>query len=98
MTRSHEASKTVKCQSAAEDNDRRKAYSQLARDNLAAARGKQKYHADKKRRKLELDEGDLVMLRTGALSLFNRASIPKKWRKKWIGPLLVEKKMGPVTY
>ena len=38
------------------------------------------------------------MLRTEALNLFNRASLPKKWRKKWIGPLLVEKKMGLVTY
>ena len=91
MTRSHEASKTVKL--SANPQRRIMIEERLTRSLLATIlqlrAANKKYHADKKRRKLEFDEGDLVMLRSEALNLFNSASSPKKWRKKWIGPLLI---------
>ncbi len=38
------------------------------------------------------------MLRTDALQLSNRSTLPKKRGAKYVGPLEIKKVMGPVTY
>lgn len=88
----------IKNQKAADYVERIAAYKRIARDKIAEARSSQKYYADKKRRPVAFKEGDLVMLRSETLDTFNRSTLPKKWRPKYLGPLKVIKVMGPVTY
>lgn len=89
---------STQSQEAFDDLERRTAYRQLARDNLANARARQKYHADKRRSHVEFDVGDLVMLNIESLDIAKRADIPKKWCTKYLGPFSVKEKKGPVTY
>ncbi|CDF41288.1 unnamed protein product [Chondrus crispus] len=55
---------TIQCAGAIETSERRKAFNQIAKEDLANARARQKFYADKTRVDLRFNEGDLVMLRT----------------------------------
>ena len=88
MTRALEKC-SVQCQSAVEYVARIDMFKRIARDNLAAAQARQKQLADRSRRPLSFEEGDLVLLRSNELSAFTRADLPTKWRPKYLGPLRV---------
>jgi len=88
----------TKCQRAFDAMERRNSFAQLARDNLADARARQKFYADQHRRDVAFKVGDLVMLRTDGFDIQNRADLPKKWQPKYLGPLAVKEVMGAVDY
>lgn len=54
----------VKCQAACDMVDRRRAFQQLAKDNLVNAVTRQTFNANKRRRDESFKVGDLVLLRT----------------------------------
>lgn len=64
-----------------------------ARRFLQAAQDRAKAYADKSRREVTYEVGDLVLLSTKNLSL----SGPKKFRPKWVGPFPVEAMINPVA-
>lgn len=74
----------VQCQSSIDMTERRKAYRQLAKDNLAIARAKQKHYADQHRRKQAFNVGDWVLLRADALDYSRGRNLPKKWQPKYL--------------
>lgn len=80
------------------DVERKKAYTHIARDNLAAARSKQKFRVDKKRKDVQYSQGDWLMLHIEALQLSYHSHLPRKWRAKCVGPLAITKVMGSVNY
>lgn len=88
----------VQCQAAVNFVERREAYKRVARDNIARSRANQKHYADKHRRVVTFNVGDLVMLRTEFLETFKRSNLPAKWRPKFMGPLSVIEVVSPVTY
>ena len=88
----------VKCQSSFDAVERRKAYSRIARDNLALARAKQKFYADQHRREVSFAAGDWVMLRSDVIDGSRRTDLPKKWQAKYLGPFEVKEVRGPVNY
>ena len=87
---------TTKCQAAIDAVAHRKTCVQLARENLANAIARQKFYADKKRRRVTFKVGDLVCLRVEGIGVSTRADLPKKWRPKYMGPFSVLEVMGPV--
>lgn len=86
------------CQQSADFAARRDAFQIVARDNLAAARARQKFYADEKRREVTFKVGDLVMLSKKGLGVSKRADLPSKWQPKYLGRLTITEVMGPVTY
>ncbi len=88
----------VRGKEAVEDSDRRQAYQTLARENILLAQQKQKYYADKHRRDVSFEVGDLVLLNIEGLDVTTRADLPDKWCAKFLRPLSVLEVLGPVTY
>ena len=89
---------SLHCKAAIDYSTCRKIFQRLAQDNIAQARADQKYYADKSRRQVRFQKGDWVMLRSEALDVYKRSTLPEKWRPKYLGSLEIKKVMGPVTY
>jgi hypothetical protein len=69
------------------------------RTNLLAAQERQKYWADKKRRALSFDVGDMVMISTTNIKLKGlKGPGHKKFLPKFIGPFPITKIIGKVAY
>ena len=66
------------------------------RSHLARAADYAAQYTSAKRRALEFDEGDLVMLATTNLPL--PAPLSRKLAAKWIGPLRVLARVGAMAY
>lgn len=88
----------VPCQSSFDVVENRKAYSQAAPHNLSMAHARQKFYADRNRCDVSFKVYELVMLGTSSLDAVNRAKLPKKWQRKYLGPFYVTEVTGPVTY
>ena len=68
----------------------------LARQNMEAARQRQKHYADQHRIPVAFEPGDEVMLNTQHLTV---TSVPsKKLFPRWLGPMTVDKCIGPNAY
>ena len=67
-----------------------------AKLNLRAAQDRQKSYADKGRRELTFNIGDLVLLKTKNLKL--KTTGKRKLLPRWIGPFPVVKVIGSVAY
>ncbi|GJX27422.1 putative reverse transcriptase domain-containing protein [Tanacetum coccineum] len=68
------------------------------RDRMQAARDRQKSYADKRRRPLEFEVGDKVMLKVApwkGIMLFGKC---RKLNPHYIGPFRIIKRIGPVAY
>lgn len=68
-----------------------------ARLCLKAAQDRQKAYADTKRREVEYQVGDLVLLSTKNIRLKKTQEMARKLMPKWIGPLKVLAQVGPVA-
>lgn len=88
----------IQCKSAYDVVQRPEAYTRLVKDHLSVARAKQKQDADRHRRDVTCNVGDLVLLRTDSLNIARRADLPEIWQTKIFGQLLIIEVMGPVTY
>ena len=64
----------------------------IARQNIQSAQERQRVYANRRRRDVTFSPGDKVML--------NARRLPgwQKMRQPWIGPFVVERVKGPVTY
>lgn len=89
---------TVQCQSSFNFIEKQESYRKLARDSLAAAQSKQKYYADQHRKHVEYKVGEWVMLRVDNNNLKSNSTLPQKWQPKYLGPVEILQKLGPVTY
>ena len=67
-----------------------------ARDSLAAAQARMKNNADPKRKDIELAVGDEFLLNTRNLRLKLQGT--RKFIPRFIGPYLIKKKVGRVSY
>jgi len=65
---------------------------------MRAAQSRQKSYADRRRTKLEFQEGEHVFLRVVPTTGVGRVMKPKKLSPKFIGPYQILKRVGPVAY
>ncbi|GJX76298.1 putative reverse transcriptase domain-containing protein [Tanacetum coccineum] len=68
------------------------------RDRMQAARDRQKSYADKRRRPLEFEVGDKVMLRVAPWKGVIRFGKRGKLYPRYIGPFQIIERIGPVAY
>ena len=68
---------------------------QNARNSIERAQLHQKKYADKKRREIEFEEGDQVLL--SSINLPLRQGVAK-FRTRWLGPFEIIKKLSPTAY
>ncbi|GJV43713.1 putative reverse transcriptase domain-containing protein [Tanacetum coccineum] len=68
------------------------------RDRMQAARDRQKSYADKRRRPLEFEVGDKVMLKVAPWKGVVRFGKRGKLNPRYIGPFLIIERIGPVAY
>ncbi|GKD66464.1 hypothetical protein Tco_1308572 [Tanacetum coccineum] len=68
------------------------------RDRMQAARDRQKSYADKRRRPLEFEVGDKVMLKVAPWKGVMRFGKRGKLNPRYIGPFRIIERIGPVTY
>src|SRR6266540_3590485 len=68
------------------------------RENLKAAQSRQKSYADNRRRDLEFQEGDYVYLKVSPIRGTRRFQIRGKLAPWYIGPFMINKKVGAVAY
>ncbi|GJR76918.1 putative reverse transcriptase domain-containing protein [Tanacetum coccineum] len=68
------------------------------RDRMQAARDRQKSYADKRRRPLEFEVGDKVMLKVAPWKGVMRLGKHGKLNPRYIGPFRIIEKIGPVAY
>ncbi|KAK1411670.1 hypothetical protein QVD17_38227 [Tagetes erecta] len=68
------------------------------RDNLLAARNRQKYYADKKRKPMEYKVGDLVLLKVSPWKGVVRFGKKGKLAPRYVGPFKVLERVGKVAY
>ncbi|KAK1414436.1 hypothetical protein QVD17_30180 [Tagetes erecta] len=68
------------------------------RDNLLAARNRQKYYADKRRKPMEYNVGDLVLLKVSPWKGVFRFGKKGKLAPRYVGPFKVLKRVGKVAY
>jgi hypothetical protein len=68
------------------------------RENLRTAQSRQKSYADTRRRLLEFKEGDHVYLKVSLIRGMRRFNVKGKLSPRFIGPFLILKRVGEVTY
>ena len=68
------------------------------RDRLQAARDRQKSYADQRRKPLEFQVGDKVMLKVSPWKGVIRFGKRGKLNPRYIGPFLILERIGPVAY
>ncbi|GJS64747.1 putative reverse transcriptase domain-containing protein [Tanacetum coccineum] len=68
------------------------------RDRMQAARDRQKSYADKRRRPLEFEVGDKVMLKVAPWKDVMRFGKHGKLNPRYIGPFRIIERIGPVAY
>ncbi|GJR25250.1 putative reverse transcriptase domain-containing protein [Tanacetum coccineum] len=68
------------------------------RDRMQAARDRQKSYADKRRRPLEFEVGDKVMLKVAPWKGVMRFGKRGKLNPRYIGPFRILERIGPVAY
>jgi len=68
-----------------------------ARSSIEKAQKQQKHHYDKRHKRIQFQQGDLVLLRTHILS-DKQKKITKKFACKWTGPYVITKCCSPLTY
>ncbi|GKD48229.1 putative reverse transcriptase domain-containing protein [Tanacetum coccineum] len=68
------------------------------RDRMQAARDRQKSYADKRRRPLEFEVGDKVMLKVAPWKGVIRFGTHGKLNPHYIGPFQILERIGPVAY
>ncbi|GJS89397.1 putative reverse transcriptase domain-containing protein [Tanacetum coccineum] len=68
------------------------------RDRMQAARDRQKSYADKRRRPLEFEVGDKVMLKVAPCKGVMRFGKRGKLNPRYIGPFRIIERIGPVAY
>ncbi|GKB45029.1 putative reverse transcriptase domain-containing protein [Tanacetum coccineum] len=68
------------------------------RDRMQAARDRQKSYADKRRRPLEFEVGDKVMLKVAPWKGVVRFGKRGKLNPRYIGPFRIIERIGPVAY
>ncbi|KAD1573174.1 hypothetical protein E3N88_42603 [Mikania micrantha] len=68
------------------------------RNRMAAARDRQKSYADKRRKPLEFQVGDRVLLKVSPWKGVIRFGKRGKLNPRYIGPLEITKRIGPVAY
>ncbi|GJT55287.1 hypothetical protein Tco_0990341 [Tanacetum coccineum] len=68
------------------------------RDRMQAARDRQKSYADKRRRPLEFEVGDKVMLKVAPWKGVIRFGKRGKLNPRYIGPFQIIERIGPVAY
>ncbi|GKC19521.1 reverse transcriptase domain-containing protein [Tanacetum coccineum] len=68
------------------------------RDRMQAARDRQKSYADKRRRPLEFEVGDKVMLKVAPWKGVMRFGKRGKLNPRYIGPFRIIERIGPVAY
>ncbi|KAD4586096.1 hypothetical protein E3N88_23697 [Mikania micrantha] len=68
------------------------------RKRMAAARDRQKSYADKRRKPLEFQVGDRVLLKVSPWKGVIRFGKRGKLNPRYIGPFEITKRIGPVTY
>ncbi|KAD4888768.1 hypothetical protein E3N88_20841 [Mikania micrantha] len=70
----------------------------LIRDNLLAARSRQKSYADKRRKSLEFQVGDMVLLKVSPWKGVIRFGKKGKLAPRYVGPFKVLERIGKVAY
>jgi hypothetical protein len=70
----------------------------MIRENLRIAQSRQKSYADTWRRLLEFKEGDHVYLKVSPIRGMRRFKVKGKLSPSFIGPFLILKRVGEVTY
>ncbi|KAK1408323.1 hypothetical protein QVD17_39992 [Tagetes erecta] len=68
------------------------------RDNLLAARSRQKSYADKRRKPLEFNVGDLVLLKVSPWKGVVRFGKKGKLAPRYVGPFKILERIGKVAY
>ncbi|KAI3826276.1 hypothetical protein L1987_00321 [Smallanthus sonchifolius] len=68
------------------------------RNRMAAARDRQKSYADKRRKPLEFQVGDKVLLKVSPWKGVIRFGKRGKLNPRYVGPFEIEKRIGPVAY
>ncbi|GJX45045.1 putative reverse transcriptase domain-containing protein [Tanacetum coccineum] len=68
------------------------------RDRMQAARNRQKSYADRRRRPLEFEVGDKVMLKVAPWNGVMRFGKRGKLNPRYIGPFRIIERIGPVAY
>ncbi|GJY08860.1 putative reverse transcriptase domain-containing protein [Tanacetum coccineum] len=68
------------------------------KDRLKAARDRQKSHTDKRRKPLEFNVGDYVLLKVSPWKGVVRFGKKGKLAPRFVGPFEIIKKVGPIAY
>ncbi|KAI3814135.1 hypothetical protein L1987_18882 [Smallanthus sonchifolius] len=68
------------------------------RNRMAAARDRQKSYADKRRKPLEFQVGDMVLLKVSPWKGVIRFGKRGKLNPRYVGPFKIIKRIGPVAY
>ena len=70
----------------------------IIRERLRTAQSRQKSYADKKRRQMEFEPGDLVYLKVSPTKGVKRFGIKGKLSPRYIGPFQIMSRKGEVAY
>ena len=70
----------------------------MIRDRILIAQSRQKSYADRRRRPLEFEVGDLVMLKVSPMKGVRRFGKRGKLAPRYIGPFRVSARIGDVSY
>ena len=72
--------------------------SQHISNRMAAARDRQKSYVDQRRKPLEFQVGDKVLLKVSPWKGFIRFGKRGKLNPRYVGPFEITKRIGPVAY
>jgi hypothetical protein len=70
----------------------------IIRENLRVAQTRQKSYTDNRRRPLEFEEGDHVYLKVSPLRGMMRFKVKGKLSPRFIGPLMIFRRVGEMAY